>query len=55
MHKVFLMNTFESFNDFDYNFHSLVQCECFSIKFSLISEKISHLAILHDDDYKIGR
>ncbi len=55
MHKVFFMNTLQSFHDFNHNFHCFVQGEGLSIQLSLVSEQIPHLAILHDDDYKIRR
>jgi hypothetical protein len=53
VYEIFLVNAFETFHDFNDNFYGLAQREDLAWKFSLISEKISLLAVLHNDDYKI--
>ena len=53
MNEIFLMNALESFHNFDNNSNSLPKWKYFSWHFGLISEKISLLAVLHNDDDEI--
>ena len=54
MYEVFLMDAFESFHDFNNDFDCLSKGENFAWQFSLVGEKISLFAVLHDDDDEIG-
>jgi len=48
------MDALEPFHDFDDNPDSLAKGESFSRHLGLVGEKISLLAVLHDDDDEIG-
>lgn len=54
MDKIFLMNTFKTFENFNHNFRCLFKRKSFSWKFSLISKEITHFTVLHNNDDKIG-
>ncbi len=47
------MNALQSFHDLNDNLDSMFKEEDFARQFSLVSKKISLLAILHYDDNKI--
>lgn len=54
MDKIFLMNTFKTFENFNHNFRCLFKRKSFSWKFSLIRKEITHFTVLHNNDDKIG-